>query len=235
MNNQTFSYKELLERHIEALFILNSQSKLTAINEPWDKTKPAPRLYVGKAIDGNIIYKFSCNVPSETLEKLEYHIKKETANTNDGIEYIQEYLKILESKNYSGEISYYYDNGKDIIIDDCNIIDENNIKEYTLNEFEWLKDEIKYCQPCYGIINNGYIISVCRSVRITKEAHEAGIETDEKHRGNNLAGKVLIKWAEDVKNRGCIPLYSTLKENKASQRVAEKTLLKKIGIGISIK
>jgi hypothetical protein len=235
MKSKIYSRKELLERHIEALFILNSQSKLVSINEPWDKTKPAPRLYAGKTIDGNIIYKFSCNVPSETLKKLEYYIKKETADTDGIIKNIQEYLKILESKNYSEEISYYYDNEKDMSIDNCSIIDENNIKKYRLNGFEWLNDEIKYCQPCYGIINDGYIISVCRSVRITKEAHEAGIETSEKHRGNNLAGKVLVKWSKDVKNRGCIPLYSTLKENKASQRVAEKTLLKKIGIGISIK
>lgn len=235
MNSQIFLPKELMERHIEALFILNLQSKLVSINEPWDKTKPAPRLYVGKTIDGNIIYKFGCNVLYETLKKLEYYIKKETVNTNDGIKYIQEYSKILESKDHSQEISYYYDNGKDIIIDNCSIINENNIKEYILNEFEWLKHEIKYCQPCYGIINNGRIISVCRSVRITKEAHEAGIETNDKYRGNGLAGKVLIKWAKDVQNRGCIPLYSTLKENKASQRVAEKTSLKEIGIGISIK
>ena len=233
MDKQLISIKGLLEKHIEALYIMNSQSKLVAINEPWDKTKPAPKLYIGKTIDGNIIYRFACNVPFGLIKKIEIYLNKELIN--DKIEYIQEYSEILNSNNNVEEIIYYFDYIKHNLIENCIQINEDNIKEHALKDFKWLKDEIKYCQPCYGIINNRQIISICRSVRITKEAHEAGIETIEKYRGNDLARKVLINWATNVIERGCIPLYSTLKENISSKRVAEKTLLKKIGIGISIK
>ena len=44
-----------------------------------------------------------------------------------------------------------------------------------------------------------------------------------------------MKWANDVENRQCTPLYSTSKENKSSQRVANKILLYNFGIGLSIK
>ena len=232
MNKQSFSLKQLLDKHIEALYTLNFQLKLVAINEPWDKSKPAPKLYIGKTIDGTLIHRIGCGVSLENIIKIEHYLMKETFY--DKIEYLQEYSEILESKKQTEEIIYYYDNEQKQIIENCSKINEDNIKDYVLDDFDWLNDEIKYCQPCYGIVKDGRIISICRSVRVTNESHEAGIETNEKHRGNNLARKVLIQWATEVQNGGFIPFYSTFRENIASQRVAEKTFLKKIGIGISI-
>ena len=228
---------ELLEEHIKTLFVLDSQSKMVSINEPWDKTKPAPRLYIGKTIDGTIIYKSGYDVSSIKIKEIEKILFRESMNNK--FEYLEEYLEIMESKNYVEEICYYYNNIKEDTINNCEIIckkiHKDNITDFTIGEFEWLKDEINYCQPCYGIINNGNIISVCRSVRITEKAHQAGIETVKEYKGKGFAGKVLKKWANDILNKSCIPFYSTLKENKASQRVAEKMELKIFGIGISVK
>jgi hypothetical protein len=236
MNGYNVSQNKLLEMHIEALFILNSQSKLVTINEPWDKTKTAPRLYLGKTFDGSIIYKFRYDIPAEIVKKLEKYLSKETLlNEDNKIRHTNEYLKILESKNYFEEICYFYKDTINLINNSCIKITAENINDFELNGFEWLNDEITYCQPCYGIIENDKIISICRSVRITEKAHEAGIETVKEYRGKGLAMIVLINWANDIQRNEYIPLYSTSKGNKSSQRVAEKALLNIFGMGISIK
>jgi hypothetical protein len=236
MNGYNISQNKLLEMHIEALFTLNSQSKLVTINEPWDKTKAAPRLYLGKTFDGSIVYKFRYDIQQETVKKLGEYLSNEIPlNENNEIRYTNEYLEILESENYFEEICYFYKDTINPMKNNCIKITIENINDFDLDGFEWLNDEITHCQPCYGIIKGNKIISICRSVRITEKAHEAGIETEEEYRGKGLAMIALLNWANDIQNNGYIPLYSTGKENKSSQRVAEKTLLNKFAIGISIK
>jgi hypothetical protein len=235
-SSDNVSQNKLLKMHIEALFMLDAQSKLVTINEPWDGTKAVPRLYLGKTFDGSMIYKFRYDTPLEIIKILEKYLQKEAQlNKWNEIKYINEYLGIFGSNNYFDEICYYYEaiiNEKE---DNCIKITAENIKNYRLNEFDWLNDEIKYSQPCYGIIEDNQIISICRSVRITEKAHEAGIETIERCRGKGYAEIVLKSWVKTIQNKGCIALYSTNKGNKSSQRVAEKASINKFGIGISIK
>jgi hypothetical protein len=236
MKEHNISQNRLLEMHIEALFTMDSQLKLVSINEPWDKTRTAPKLYIGKTFDGSLIYKFRYDIPSEIIEKLGKYLSNEIVlNKNGEIKYVDEYLSILGSKHYFNEICYYCSDRINETGNDCTKITSKNIKNYKLDNFEWLADEIEYSQPCYAVIDNSQIISVCRSVRITKKAHEAGIETMERYRGKGFAGTVLKNWAKEIQDNGCIALYSTGKGNKPSQRVAEKSLLNKFGVGISIK
>jgi hypothetical protein len=236
MEGYNISYEKLLKMHIKALFTLDSQSKLVSINEPWDKTRTAPQLYIGKTFDGSVVYRFRYDISFKTVKYLEQYLLNESSNNGNEIKYTNEYLKILESGNYFSEICYYYkDTVSEEIKNNCVKITSENINVYKLNCFEWLNDEIKYSQPCYGIIENGQMVSICRSVRITEKAHEAGIETLERHRGRGLAKIVLKNWAKEIQDKGCIALYSTNKGNESSQRVAEKALLNKYGIGISIK
>jgi hypothetical protein len=236
MNGLNIPQKKLLEMHIEALFTLDGQSKLVSINEPWDKTKPAPRLYLGKTFDGSIIYKYGYNISFEIIKKLEYYLEKESIlEKNYEIKYLDEYINILGSKDYSQEICFYYNDEINESLDHYKKINSENINKINLKYFEWLKEEIKYCQPCCAIIEKNQIVSICRSVRITENAHEAGIETINEYKGKGLAVKILREWANEVQKIGCIALYSTNKENKSSQKVAEKALLNNFGIGISIK
>jgi hypothetical protein len=222
--------------HIKALFTMDHQSKLVTINEPWDASKMAPRLYIGKTFDGFVVYKFRYDVALKIIKNLEEYLRKEPPlNKDTEIKYRNEYLKILKSEDYFDEICYHYKIITNGIGGNCVKITAENITNYNLGDFEWLNDEIKYGQPCYGIIKEGQIVSICRSVRITKEAHEAGIETIGSFRGNGYAEIVLKHWAKEVQGEECIPLYSTGKRNKSSQRVAEKAGLSTYGIGLSIK
>jgi hypothetical protein len=65
-------------------------------------------------------------------------------------------------------------------------------------------------------------VAVCRSVRITPAAHEAGVETLSAFRGRGYAQDVVAGWARVVQSLGALPFYGTSWENTASQAVAKK-------------
>lgn len=96
-------------------------------------------------------------------------------------------------------------------------------------DFEALITELHDWQPFLAIVESGKVVSVCRSVRITSQAHEAGVETLPDFRGKGYAAEVVAGWASLVKSRSAIPLYSTSWDNIASQAVARKLQLVSYG------
>jgi RimJ/RimL family protein N-acetyltransferase len=95
--------------------------------------------------------------------------------------------------------------------------------------FEEMVAELPDWQPFVAIVEEGRAVSVCRSVRITTEAHEAGVETLAKFRGKGYAKEVVMGWARSVVSLGALPLYSTSRDNTASQAVAKKLHLAAYG------
>ena len=89
--------------------------------------------------------------------------------------------------------------------------------------------ELHDWQPFLVIIEENKAVSVCRSVRITSQAHEAGVETLPGFRGKGYAADVVAEWASFVRSRGALPLYSTSWDNIASQAVARKLQLVSYG------
>ncbi|HEX7175713.1 MAG TPA: GNAT family N-acetyltransferase [Pyrinomonadaceae bacterium] len=91
--------------------------------------------------------------------------------------------------------------------------------------FEELIAELPECQPFVAVVEDGMAVSVCRSVRITSAAHEAGVETLPDFRGKGYAKDAVAGWARLVRSVGATPLYSTSWENTASQALAKKSRL----------
>jgi RimJ/RimL family protein N-acetyltransferase len=112
-------------------------------------------------------------------------------------------------------------------------VTENNA-EILQGGFEKLTEELSAWQPFVALVEGNRAVSVCRSVRITSEAHEAGVETLPDFRGKGYAKDATAEWARLVRGAGAIPLYSTAWENKASQAVARKLRLKCYGIDFNI-
>ena len=88
----------------------------------------------------------------------------------------------------------------------------------------WLED-IGQSEPLMALVHDGRAVSICGSVRITPEAHEAGVETSATARGHGFAVAVVNAWARAVRELGAEPLYSTSWENTASQAVARRLRL----------
>ena len=89
--------------------------------------------------------------------------------------------------------------------------------------------DVATAQPMFAIAINGDAVALCASVRITPEAHEAGVETTPSYRGQGHAGAVVSAWATAVRETGAEPLYSTSWSNTASQAVARKLGLRLFG------
>jgi RimJ/RimL family protein N-acetyltransferase len=97
----------------------------------------------------------------------------------------------------------------------------------------WIAD-VPHRRPFLAVLREGRAVSICCSVRITSESHEAGVETLDAYRGRGYASDVAARWANEVRASGCTPLYSTSRENLASQRVAKRLGLLRYGIDFHV-
>lgn len=98
---------------------------------------------------------------------------------------------------------------------------------------EWLED-VADNVPMYASLERGEAVSLCCSVRMTERAHEAGVETHPDHRGRGHAASVVAVWAEAVRMRGVVPLYSTSWDNHASRGLARSLGLIEIGADLHL-
>ena len=216
---------ELLDLHVKALFSMDGNGRLVSINEPWDNTKPAPLLYVGQTSESGPVLYTRYDVDDELRRRANDLLQRSVAEP-------KVFADLLHAKSVSEELCYLFPrqcpaNGE------CVLLTADNIRAYDLHEFGWLMEEIDTAQPCAAFLEDRKVVSVCRSVRISG-AHEAGIETAVRYRGNGYAGKVLAAWSAEVHQLGRTSLYSTSKANLLSQRVADKFGLRLFATGFSI-
>jgi RimJ/RimL family protein N-acetyltransferase len=74
----------------------------------------------------------------------------------------------------------------------------------------------------YVLSVDGRVVSSCATVRDVGDAVQAGVETVEGYRGRGYAPRVVATWVRAMQRRGVEPIYSTSRENTASQSVARK-------------
>jgi len=227
---------DFLQTHIDALYTSDLNTDLLTVNEPWDNSEPASKFFLGRTFDGHHVSKFRFDIPDEIREKINALCQKEPKNIKANPQYLGKYLGLLKDNDFSISLCYYIpqdfigNNGSTIV----SHITRNNIDTLDYEGFSWLTKEIDYVQPCIGAIVDNKIVSLCYSVRISSKAYEAGVDTLEEFRGNGYALDVVAAWASAVRAKGILPLYSTLIENAASQRVAQKAGLYNYGIGFAV-
>lgn len=98
---------------------------------------------------------------------------------------------------------------------------------------EWQPD-VDAGLPMAAVVRDGRAVSVCASVRASRAAHFAGVETLPDHRGLGLAAGAVTAWAQAVQALGAAPYYGTTFDNLASQGVARRLRLTLIGSEFSI-
>jgi predicted GNAT family acetyltransferase len=94
--------------------------------------------------------------------------------------------------------------------------------------------ELTLLKPVFALVEAGAAVSICCSARSTERAAEAGIETLEQSRGRGYAAEVASMWADEIRDSGRIPLFSTSWRNRASLRVAGKLCLVQYGVDAHI-
>jgi RimJ/RimL family protein N-acetyltransferase len=95
--------------------------------------------------------------------------------------------------------------------------------------FPWLDEEFGGWGTAFAVVRDGAAVSLCFSSRLDDRSAEAGLETIPECRGNGFAAAVTQSWAAFVRSSGRIPFYSTSFNNTASQAVARKLGLIRIG------
>lgn len=233
-----FDERELMETHVRALFTLDERARLLRVNEPGGGDAAiAPRLFLGRTRRGNL-RRFRADLAGALVEELEALCADEpVCDEPRGLpRHADEYARLLgahaplleQEAGPAYRFAEYAEPSRMTVA-----LTETDARVLG-GGFEKLIDELREWQPFLAVVEEGRAVSVCRSVRVTREAHEAGVETLPEFRGRGYARDVTAAWARAVRTRGAEPLYSTSWENTASQAVARKLRLVRYGADFHI-
>jgi hypothetical protein len=231
--------QELMDIHVNALYTHNNDSRLLFVNEPGGSVVPAPRLFLGRTRDGNI-WRLRADLPKKLAGELNALCADEpfaTSEFNEPPRHFETYIRLLEKdfpvlKPGMGP-AYHFPPIPPAPSRPLYTVTERN-SQILRDGFEKLVEEIPTWQPFVALVEDDRAVSVCRSVRITKDAHEAGVETLPDFRGKDCAREVVAEWARQVRAAGAIPMYSTSWQNSASQAVARKLRLNCYGVDFQL-
>lgn len=225
-----------MDLQVRTLFTHDDHSRLVHINEP-GHAAVAPRFFLGRTRSGNI-WRFRADVPEHIADEINSLCLNEPAGfvPGDTPRYIDDYVALLEthaavSKRWTGPVYRFTEFPK--ASGPAIVVTENN-RDALQGGFEEFANELQTSQPFVALLENGRPVCVCRSVRITPEAHEAGVETLAEFRGNGFAKVVTLAWAHLVHAVGAVPLFSTSWDNTASRALARKLGLELFGADFHI-
>lgn len=223
--------RSLMRLHVETLFTHDSAGRLERVNEP--NGGPAPRLFLGRTRNGCEL-RFRADVPAAVVEELALVAasRKISADVGHLLQIDPKpYEVVLDqdarvSRTWTGPSFCFPPHLREP--DNAVLVTESN-PEILRPHFESWLDDLLESQPFVAVRLEGRAVSVCGSVRITAEAHEAGAETAPEYRGQGYGAAVVSAWAREVIGRGAIPLYSTSWVNTASLALARKLDLVQYG------
>ena len=228
----------LMSIHIRSLFTHDTEARLLFVNEPDGAAAAAPRLFLGRTRAGNV-WRFRAGLPENLVRELDSLCADEPpagAEFNEPPLHAERYVRLLEGhapvERVSAGPAYHFPGG--IVPSGRAVAVTQGDAERLRGGFEELISELPAWQPFVALIEDGRAVSVCRSVRITSGAHEAGVETLPEFRGRGYARDVAAEWARRVRAVGAVPLYSTSWENHASRALARKLRLECYGADFQI-
>lgn len=231
MPSRVTNHRDLMQRHVEALFSHDASGDLVRVNEP-DGGR-APRFFIGTTVHGSVL-RFRDDVAPDLRRKLEAVVIQQ--HSVDSPRSPSPYADILAGvapilKTWTGP-AFCFPSDLPTGIGTVRITEAD---AELLSPFfqRWIPD-VRLCQPMIAMTIDSHAVAMCCSVRATSVAHEAGVETAALYRGRGYAGHVATAWARAVRSTDRIPLYSTSWENTASRTVADKLRLTLFGNDVHV-
>ncbi|MDE0401012.1 MAG: GNAT family N-acetyltransferase [Candidatus Poribacteria bacterium] len=224
---------ELMEIHVEVLFTQDENRCLQRINEPDGDGKPAPRFFFGYTNEGSIC-RFRHDLPDNVVAQLKEVVAAEPMPVNS--EKIpknhSQFKDILQSQAPIERVwvgpAYRF---PEQIAPPTNVVRLSRTHAGLLKgDFAEMVSELNSSQPYLAVIEDSQAVSICRSIRSSSRAHEAGVDTLVGYRRRGYAIWVVAAWALAVRALNRIPLYSTSWDNLASQGVARRLDLVQYGV-----
>ena len=224
---------ELMKIHVEVLFTQDKSGCIQYINEPDGDAGPAPRFFCGYTHEGSIC-RFRYDLPDNVVTRLKEVVASEPMPMN--FQKIprchRQFQDILQSHAPIKRVwigpAYRF---PEHITPPTNVVRLSHENARLLQEdFTEMRSELNVWQPYLAIIEDSQAVSICRSVRLSSHAHEAGVDTLVDYRRRGYAASVVAAWALAVRALNRIPLYSTSWDNAASQGVARRLGLVQYGV-----
>lgn len=223
---------DLMRMHVEALYTHDKCSRIESVNQ-WDGGV-VPCFFLGRTKAGNL-WRFRSDLPDDLAVELE-GLCRDEPNIQEFAQaplHQDEYARLLSpvEQIWSGP-AYLFSTNVVPSIDPVAITEANaDLLRGGLDD--WIPD-VAHRRPFVAMIEDGHAVCVCASVRITKAAHEAGVETLSAYRRKGHAVNVVAGWANAVRKTGAIPLYSTSWDNAASRGIAAKLGLSMFGMDFHV-
>jgi hypothetical protein len=226
---------ELMQLHVEALFVHDANHDLVRVNAP--NGAPAPRFFLGRTRDG-VIRRFRHDVDATTRRALREASEEQIARKRaiDLLDDPLPFQRILSrvapvERTWFGP-AYCIPKDQPVGVSPVAITAANEELLRPLLE-AWLPD-VATAQPMIAIAIEGRAVSLCCSGRRSNDADEAAVETVIAYR-NRGHGRVVVRaWANAVYAAGRIPLYSTSWQNTASQAVMRRLELAPFGVDLHL-
>ena len=224
---------ELMKMQVEVLFTHDENRCLQHINDPTNGAKPAPRFFFGYTNEGSVC-RFRYDLPNNVVAQLKEIATVEPMPMNPHkIPSIHgQFKEILQSHAPIEQVwvgpAYRF---PEQFAPSTNVVRLSPKNAgFLKGDFAEMVPEINNCQPYLAVIEDSQAVSICRSVRLSSRAHEAGVDTLTGYRRCGHATSVVAAWALAVRTLNLIPLYSTSRDNLASQRVARRLGLVQYGV-----
>lgn len=227
--------RELMRLHVTALFTHDRGGRLVAVNEPGGK--PAPRLFLGRTAQGNAWW-LRHDLDAALVGELEAACRAESASRDLVLDpAMVERLSAILAAAAPVEAVWV---GPAFVCpaassqgDSVVRVDRTNADVLSPYLEEWRVDAAQ-AVPMAVSLQDGRAVSVCCSVRLSAEAHEAGVETHPDFRGRGHGARAVAEWANAVRALERVPLYSTSWENEPSRRLAARLGLVHFGSDLHI-
>jgi RimJ/RimL family protein N-acetyltransferase len=212
---------DLIQMHVEALFVHDADGKLLHINEP-EPTNPPPRFFLSRTHTGTL-WRIRYDLPADLNARLEQFAANEPPITrfDEPPRYAAQYTDLLNQHsavNTTEAGLAYYLPESDTPHDSVLITPEN--VTLLAAHFDWLLTTLADYEPVAAAVVDGKAVAVCFCSRITAKVAEAGVFTEAAYRGRGAATHAVRGWAKAVRSTGRLPLYGTSSTNSASQAVA---------------
>ena len=224
---------ELMKIQVEVLFTQDENGCLQHINEPSGAAEPAPRFFFGYTNEGSIC-RFRQDLPDNVVAQLKEVAAAEPmpVNSQKIPRNRRQFEDVLQSHAPIERVwvgpAYRFPQH---ITPPTNIIRLSRKHAGLLKEdFAEMVPELNSWQPYLAVIEDSQAVAICRSVRLSSRAHEAGVDTLVGYRRRGYATSVVAAWALAVRALNRMPLYSTSWDNVASQGVARRLGLVQYGV-----
>lgn len=223
---------------VETLFSFDAAGRMVGTNE--EPPFAAPRVFLGRTPEGNT-WRLRYDVPPEQAAQLARLLESEPplARPGDEPRCLPEVVAVLARSAPVTSINrgpaFQFETAPPVPAGTLRLPPDANVPFHPeMQEMGWQVPPDAAQQPCHVVIEDGAIVSLCHSSRLSERAAEAGVSTAPSFRGRGLAKAVTAAWAAEVMATGRAAFYSTTWENAASRAIAASFGLVAFGEDMSV-